>query len=132
MAAWTVLRLDVPVVVIRARDRNPDGPRPAVLGLGSAGRSPVTSQRSLYRGLGPGRGPFGRGAPKPVKLVKFGVTGVVAACATPCEHMAAANWVSAYRLKVAAKIRETDYTIKTVAQNRVSPFAAVACEENRT
>ena len=80
----------------------------------------------MYRGLGPGRGPFGRGAPKPAKLVQFGVTGVVAACATPCEHMVAANWVYAYRLKVTAKTQETDYTIKTVAQNRDSPFATVA------
>ena len=53
----------VPAGVVRARDRNPDGPRPAVAGLGSAGRLSLTSQRSVYRGLGPGRGPFGRGAP---------------------------------------------------------------------
>jgi len=53
----------VPAGVVRARDRHPDGPRPAVPGLGSAGRRSWILQRSLYRGLGPGRGPFGRGAP---------------------------------------------------------------------
>ena len=94
-----------PTGVDRARDRNPDGPRPAASGLGSAGRWSVKSQRSFYRGLGPGRGPFGRGAPRPVKRLQFGVTGDLAVCATPWEHMAAANWISADRLKATAKTR---------------------------
>ena len=52
-----------PAGVVRARDRHPDGPRPGVTGLGSAGQHSAASQSSLHRGLGPGRGLFGRGAP---------------------------------------------------------------------
>ena len=65
----------VPVVAIRAKDRHPDGPRPAAPGLGSAGRRSLIPQQSLYHGLGPGRGPFGRGAPKLLGHMDFGANG---------------------------------------------------------
>ena len=65
----------VPVVAVRAKDRHPDGPRPAAPGLGSAGRRSLIPQQSLYRGLGPGRGPFGRGAPKLLGHMDFGANG---------------------------------------------------------
>ena len=51
--------------VVRARDRNPNGPRPALAGLGSAGPGDRQPFRviSVPRGLEPGRGPLGpRGA----------------------------------------------------------------------
>ena len=63
-----VLVVAVFVIVVRARDRNPNGPRPALAGLGSAGPSDRQPFRviSVPRGLEPGRGPLGPRGASPV------------------------------------------------------------------